>query len=72
MITGEERLRENLTDLYGNVTFYEGRPSQTQIERADALVARARRRDPRFRRVVEEGAAGDQRGAREEEKLEKV
>src|SRR5215831_1212598 len=37
MITGEERLRENLTDLYGNVVFYEGRPSQTQVDRADAL-----------------------------------
>jgi photosystem II stability/assembly factor-like uncharacterized protein len=36
-ITGEERLREFLTDLYGNVVFYEGRPSQTQVERADAL-----------------------------------
>jgi hypothetical protein len=37
MITGEERLRENLADLYGNVVFYEGRPSQTQLERTDAL-----------------------------------
>ena len=37
MITGEERLRENLADLYGGVMFYEGRPSQTQIDRADAL-----------------------------------
>jgi hypothetical protein len=37
MITGEERLRENMTDLYGNVVFYDGRPSQTQVERADAL-----------------------------------
>jgi photosystem II stability/assembly factor-like uncharacterized protein len=37
MITGEERLRENLADLYGNVVFYDGRPSQTQVERADAL-----------------------------------
>src|SRR5438552_16013835 len=36
-ITGEERLRENLADLYGNVNSYEGRPSQTQIERADAI-----------------------------------
>jgi len=36
-ITGEERLRENLADLYGNVINYEGRPSQTQIERADAI-----------------------------------
>jgi hypothetical protein len=37
MITGEERLRENLTDLYGNIVYYDGGPSQTQSERADAL-----------------------------------
>src|SRR3989442_5740138 len=37
MITGEERVRENLTDLYGNIIFYDGGPSQTQVERADAL-----------------------------------
>ena len=36
MITGEERLRENLSDLYGNVVGYEGRPTQTQIDRAGA------------------------------------
>jgi hypothetical protein len=37
MITGEERLRENLTDLYSNIVFYDGGPTQTQIERADAV-----------------------------------
>jgi hypothetical protein len=37
MITGEERLREHLSGLYGDVASYEGRPSQTQLERADAL-----------------------------------
>jgi photosystem II stability/assembly factor-like uncharacterized protein len=36
-ITGEERLREFLADLYSNVISYEGRPSQTQSERADSL-----------------------------------
>jgi photosystem II stability/assembly factor-like uncharacterized protein len=36
-ITGEERLRENLADLYGNVVRYEGRPAQTQVERTDAI-----------------------------------
>ena len=36
-ITGEERLREFLAELYASVIFYEGRPSQTQIERSDAL-----------------------------------
>ncbi len=37
MITGEERLREYLTDLYSNVITYEGRPSATQVERTDSL-----------------------------------
>ena len=37
MITGEERLRENLADLYGYVVFYEGRPSQAQMDRTDAI-----------------------------------
>ncbi|MGA2260107.1 MAG: sialidase [Acidobacteriota bacterium] len=36
-ITGEERLRENLADLYGNVIGYEGRPAQTQVERTGAI-----------------------------------
>ena len=37
MITGEERLRENLCDLYGNVVNYEGRPTQSQIDRGGAI-----------------------------------
>ena len=37
MITGEERLRENLADLYSAVAFYDGRPSQMQLDRTDAI-----------------------------------
>jgi hypothetical protein len=37
MITGEERLRENLTDLYGAIVFYDGRPSQMQVDRTAAI-----------------------------------
>lgn len=37
MITGEERLRENLAELYGNVNGYDGRPTQASLQRADAL-----------------------------------
>ncbi len=37
MITGEERLRENVGDLYSGVIFYEGRPTQMQRMRTDAL-----------------------------------
>lgn len=36
-ITGEERLREFLATLYGDVISYEGRPTKTQVERADSL-----------------------------------
>jgi photosystem II stability/assembly factor-like uncharacterized protein len=38
MITGEERLREFLAELYGSVVGYEGRPSDAQVQRTDALV----------------------------------
>ncbi len=37
MITGEERLREYLADLYGDVNGYEGRPTDQQVERAGVL-----------------------------------
>lgn len=37
MITGEERLRENLTQLYGYVVGYDGRPSATEVARTDAI-----------------------------------
>jgi photosystem II stability/assembly factor-like uncharacterized protein len=36
-ITGEERLREYLAGLYGDVNGYDGRPTQEQANRADAL-----------------------------------
>ena len=37
MITGEERIRELLGQLYGMVNGYEGRPSDYQAARADSL-----------------------------------
>ncbi|HLF15106.1 MAG TPA: sialidase, partial [Bacteroidota bacterium] len=37
MITGEERLREFMANLYGSVNNYEGLPSRAQVERTDAL-----------------------------------
>ena len=36
-ITGEERIREHVGDLYGDVTRYEGRPTNYQVARADSL-----------------------------------
>jgi photosystem II stability/assembly factor-like uncharacterized protein len=36
-ITGEERLREYLGELYGDVSQYEGRPTEEQLARADVM-----------------------------------
>jgi len=37
MVTGEERIRELLGQLYGTVNGYEGRPAEYQFARADSL-----------------------------------
>ncbi|MGA8776686.1 MAG: glycosyl hydrolase, partial [Terriglobales bacterium] len=37
MITGEEKLREHLGDLYGAINAYSGRPTQSEIERATVI-----------------------------------
>jgi photosystem II stability/assembly factor-like uncharacterized protein len=37
MITGEERIREHLGQLYGSVNGYEGRPAEYQAAREDSL-----------------------------------
>jgi photosystem II stability/assembly factor-like uncharacterized protein len=36
-ITGEERIREKTTGLYGAIVFYEGRPGDYQVARIDSL-----------------------------------
>jgi hypothetical protein len=36
-ITGEERLREHMDDLYGGIVSYEGRPAATLIAYSDVL-----------------------------------
>lgn len=36
-ITGEERIREYLTTIYGDVNNYDGKPTNSQVERTDAL-----------------------------------
>ena len=36
-VTGEERIREKTTQLYGNILNYEGRPGDYQVARIDSL-----------------------------------
>jgi hypothetical protein len=36
-ITGEERIREHLGSLYGNVDGYEGRPADYEVARTESL-----------------------------------
>ncbi|HMC30990.1 MAG TPA: hypothetical protein VKL99_09160, partial [Candidatus Angelobacter sp.] len=36
-ITGEERIREFMTVVYADVNNYDGRPTQSQVERTEAL-----------------------------------
>jgi hypothetical protein len=38
-ISGDEKLREELVTLYGNVNFYEGRPTESQVNRMGVLRA---------------------------------
>jgi len=37
-ISGQERLRERLGELYGDVSGYDGRPTDTQLERQQQLL----------------------------------
>lgn len=37
MITGEERIREHLGQLYGAVTGYDGKPTDYQVARTESL-----------------------------------
>ncbi len=64
MITGEERLREYLTDLYGErrTSTKAARP-QTQVERADALSRELADVVAEFDAWVAQGPARDQPGA---------
>ena len=47
-LSGEEQLRERVTTLYGDVNGYDGRPTQSQIDRADVLAGHLSARQARF------------------------
>ncbi|UCF41249.1 MAG: glycosyl hydrolase [Gemmatimonadota bacterium] len=53
MWSGEEFLRERLVDLYGAVNAYEGRPTDSQLERVDVLEAQLVQAEQRFAQLIE-------------------
>ncbi len=56
-LSGEEQLREKVTTLYGAVNGYEGRPSQSQLDRADVLADELGQRQVRFEGLMREQRA---------------
>jgi photosystem II stability/assembly factor-like uncharacterized protein len=58
MITGEERLRELLGSLYGDVTGWEGRPTDYQVKRTDALARELEDVAGDFRKLTDKDLPG--------------
>jgi hypothetical protein len=67
MLSGEERLREKLGDLYGAVNGYEGRPTQSQIDYARVLGGELERAEARFEELRGQLAANGVRASTREE-----
>ena len=40
MLSGDEKLREELGNLYGDVSVYDGRPTESQVAESERLLAR--------------------------------
>ena len=48
MLSGDEKLREKLGGLYGKISTYDGRPTDSQLAEGDKLVAELRTVEERF------------------------
>jgi photosystem II stability/assembly factor-like uncharacterized protein len=51
-ISGEEKLREKLGNLYGNVNFFDGRPSESQLSRMAVLETELEEAYAKYRTTV--------------------
>lgn len=70
-ITGEEKLREKLADLYGSINQYDGRPTQSQLESMQTLFALLNQADADFQKTVNSQLPGIN-PALEKEKLDPI
>ncbi len=57
-ITGEERIREYIGTVYGDVSQYEGRPTQAQVERTDVLTRELEDVITEFKKLTDSQLAG--------------
>lgn len=57
-ITGEERIREYIGKVYGDVSSYEGRPTQSQYERTDVLTRELEDVITEFKKLTDAQLAG--------------
>ncbi len=51
-ITGERRLREKVSDIYGDVMAYQGRPTESQIDRLESLAIEVQNFDKRLGQIT--------------------
>lgn len=51
-ITGEEKLREKLGDLYGSINEYDGRPTQSQLENVQTVLALLNQAETDFQKTM--------------------
>jgi photosystem II stability/assembly factor-like uncharacterized protein len=51
-LTGEEKLREKLGGLYGSINGYDGRPTQSQLENIDTLLAQLNAAEADFQKTA--------------------
>ena len=53
-ITGEKKLREKIGDIYSSINGFQGRPSQTQINRLQTLTAKVHEKNTLVNKIVSE------------------
>jgi hypothetical protein len=51
-ITGERRLREKVSDIYGDAMSYQGRPTESQITRLESLSEEVQNFDQRLGQII--------------------
>lgn len=51
-ITGEEKLREKLGDLYGSINQYDGRPTQSQLDDVQTILGQLNQAEADFQKLM--------------------